>query len=45
MGCLIRRGAEESEVNLMTAPVELSQPRDSSKVLVVVEVVLSSKVL
>ena len=45
MGCLIPRGAEEPGVNLMTAPVELNQPRDLSKAVVVVEVVLSSKVL
>ena len=43
--CLIAGGAEEIGADSMTAPVESSQPRDSSKVAVVVEMFLSSEVL
>ena len=43
--CLITGGAEETGASSMTARVELSQPRDSSKVALVVEIFLSSDVL
>ena len=35
--CFISGGMEETGADWMTAPVELSQPKDSSKVVVVVE--------
>ena len=41
---LITGGAEETGAGWMTAPVEMSQPRDLSKVAVVVEMFLSSEV-
>ena len=43
--CLITREAEETGADWMTAPVELSQPRDLSKAAIVVIMFLSSEVL
>ena len=43
--CLIVGGAEESGVDWMPVPVELSQPRDSSKVAVVIEIFLSIEIV
>ena len=43
--CLITGGVEETGANWMTALVELSQPRDSPKAAVVIEMFLSSEVL